>query len=103
MSCHHESRGESVVLKGHTGAVRSVDFSSDSCHLLTGSDDKSIKIWSLPTRKFHSSLVGHSNWVRSAKFSTDNSLAVSGSDDKTVKLWDIETHQNIHPFFDHTE
>jgi WD40 repeat protein len=37
-------RTESVVLKGHVGAVRSVDFSHDSRHLLTGSDDKTVKV-----------------------------------------------------------
>lgn len=38
------ARGESSVLKGHTGAVRSVKFSNDGRNLLTASDDKSIKV-----------------------------------------------------------
>ena len=38
------SRGESTVLKGHTGAVRSVRFSADSRHLITGSNDKLVKV-----------------------------------------------------------
>ena len=33
-----------MTLKGHTGAVRSVDFSQDSRHLLTSSDDKTAKV-----------------------------------------------------------
>jgi centriolar protein POC1 len=37
-------KGESVTLKGHTGAVRSVQFSNDSRHLLTSSDDKTAKV-----------------------------------------------------------
>lgn len=37
-------RGESVTLKGHTGAVRSVNFSQDSRHLVTASDDKTAKV-----------------------------------------------------------
>ena len=31
-------------MKGHAGAVRSVDFSSDSKHLITASDDKTVKV-----------------------------------------------------------
>ena len=38
------SKGESVTMKGHAGAVRSVDFSSDSKHLITASDDKTVKV-----------------------------------------------------------
>ena len=37
-------KGESVSLKGHTAAVRSVTFSLDSRHLLTSSDDKTAKV-----------------------------------------------------------
>lgn len=36
--------GESVTLKGHTGAVRSVKFSPDGKSLITGSDDKLAKV-----------------------------------------------------------
>ena len=40
----YDSKGESVTMKGHAGAVRSVDFSSDSKHLITASDDKTVKV-----------------------------------------------------------
>ena len=40
----NDSKGESIALKGHMGAVRSVDFSTDSRHLLTSSDDKTAKV-----------------------------------------------------------
>jgi centriolar protein POC1 len=40
-------KGESISLKGHTGAVRSVDFSRDSRYLLTSSDDKTAKVISI--------------------------------------------------------
>jgi WD40 repeat protein len=40
----YDSKGESVTMKGHAGAVRSVDFSSDSRHLITASDDKTVKV-----------------------------------------------------------
>ena len=131
--CVISSRGESTVLKGHTGAVRSVRFSADSRHLITGSNDKLVKvqnnlvasvfidvyyvecgevwlifwnvfqIWQLPSRKFQCSLVGHSNWVRTAELNHNATVAASGGDDKTVKLWDVGTHQCLHTFYDHTE
>ena len=32
------------MIKGHTGGVRRVAFSQDSCSLLSASDDKTIKV-----------------------------------------------------------
>ena len=90
-------------MKGHTAPVRSVSFSNDGKHLITASDDKTAKIWSLPSRKFDCSLVGHSNWVRSAKFSKDATYAVTGGDDKLVKLWDTATHRSLHTFHEHND
>ena len=36
-----------MTMKGHTGAVRSVNFSNDSQHLITASDDKTAKVFTI--------------------------------------------------------
>jgi len=102
--------GDSVVLRGHSAPVRCVDFSrvphrckmnENKSLLLTCSDDKSVKVWTLPHKKFRCSLIGHANWVRSCKFSSDTeSLAASGSDDKTIKIWDIERGCELNTYSD---
>ncbi|KAL7470504.1 hypothetical protein ACHAXS_010741 [Conticribra weissflogii] len=128
----HFTKGESLVLRGHAGNVRCVDFgpsvSSASLSstensttsttdparsiipsealLLTCSDDKTIKLWSLPKTNFQSSFVGHTNWVRVAKFAKIcdshtggnnilTSLAASGGDDYTVRIWNCESGGNV--------
>ena len=70
-----------------------MSFSQDCKKVITASDDKTVKIWTLPSKKFLCSLNGHANWVRSAKFSPDSRLAVSGGDDKTVRIWDVDRHE----------
>ena len=95
-------KGNYTVIKGHSAPIRSVDFSSDSKYLLTGSNDKIIKIFNLSdNNRFHSSYVGHNNWVRCVRFSPDNRLIGSCSDDHTVRLWDIAKRNMIHTFIDH--
>ena len=95
-------KGQYNIIKGHSAPIRSVDFSSDSKYLLTGSNDKIIKIFNLSdNNRFHSSYVGHNNWVRCARFSPDNRLIGSCADDNTVRLWDIAKRNMIHTFIDH--
>ncbi|KAG0615652.1 hypothetical protein M758_5G058100 [Ceratodon purpureus] len=91
---------KSSVIKAHGGAVRTVAFSCDGRCLLTGSDDKTIKVWLVQGQKFLATLTGHINWVRSAEFHPDGGTIVSGSDDRTVRLWDFERHECLQQFSD---
>ena len=36
-------------LKGHTGSVDSVAFSSDGAWIVSGSEDKSVRVWDVST------------------------------------------------------
>ena len=40
-------------LKAHTGDVRHVTFSPDGQNLLTSSEDKSVKLWTINKHRFH--------------------------------------------------
>lgn len=90
-------------MRPHTSSVRSVDFSMDSRYLLTCSDDKTIKLFTVQNRKFVRSFHGHANWVRTAVFSPDGTAIASGSDDKTIRIWDTATGICTNVLYDHTE
>ncbi len=66
--------------------MRSVSFSADGRTLATASDDKTVKLWSLPAQRFVATLAGHSNWVRTAQISPDGRLVVSAGDDRCIKV-----------------
>ncbi len=61
----------------------------DSQKIITGSRDKTIKIWSLRTGKLQATLKGHMGSVLCLKFDTKNGFMVSGSSDCTVLVWDL--------------
>ena len=83
--------GEIVqTLTGHTELVRSVALSEDGKRLVSGGDDKTVKVWNLATGK-SKDLKGHKGWVKSVAFSPDGKVVASGSFDSTVKIWNAET------------
>ena len=95
-------KGKNQIIKAHPSPIRSVDFSSTGEFLMTGSNDKTIKIFELyPKIKFRSSYKGHSNWVRCARFSPDNRLIGSCGDDNSVIIFDVEQKSVKYRFLDH--
>ena len=64
-------------LAGHTSVVLSVAFSPDGQHIVSGSADKLVKVWSVSGGKEVASLAGHANYVCSVAFSPDGQHIVS--------------------------
>jgi WD40 repeat protein len=93
-----------TVLRGHTDCVRSVSFSLDGTRIVSGSEDKTVRLWDAGTgQPVSGPLRGHTNIVTSVSFSPDSTRIVSGSNDKTVRLWDAGTGQPVgEPLRGHT-
>jgi WD40 repeat protein len=84
-------------LKGHDYWVMSVAFSPDGKHIVSGSDDKTVRVWDAQTgQSVMDPLKGHDDSVTSVAFSPDGRYIVSGSDDKIVRVWDTHTGQRCH-------
>lgn len=62
--------------------------------LLSGSRDKTIKMWDVGTGLCLFTLVGHDNWVRGLVFHPGGKFILSASDDKTIRTWDIKNKRN---------
>ena len=75
------------TLTGHTAVVSSVAISADGQTLVSGSFDKTIKVWNLSTGQEVRTLTGHIAYVYSVAISADGQTLASGSDDKTIKVW----------------
>ncbi|WP_158880378.1 WD40 repeat domain-containing protein [Amycolatopsis anabasis] len=74
-------------LAAATGSVFSVMFSPDGRSLAAGSDDGTVRLWSLPSAL----LLGHSAAVTSARFSPDGRALVTAARDDRVRLWNVTT------------
>lgn len=90
------------TLTGHLEGVWAVALSKDGKTLVSGSADKTIKIWNLDTGQLIRTLSGHSDSVRSIALSSDRQILASGSGDNTIKLWNAQTGEQIKTITGHT-
>ena len=82
--------GSVHTLEGHTAAVRGVAVSADGLRAVSASDDKTLVVWNLETRRVTRTMEGHSAAIWGVALSADGRRAISASDDKTLKVWDVK-------------
>ena len=71
--------------------VWSVGFDPSGKKLVSGSSDKTVRVWDATTGEpIGSPLTGHTDWVRQVEF-IDADTVVSSSDDGTTRAWNVAT------------
>ncbi|KAK3681387.1 WD40-repeat-containing domain protein [Podospora appendiculata] len=63
---------------------------TDLTVLMSASDDKTVRLWDLPSNNPSRMFTGHSDYVRCGAFMPggNSNILVSGSYDETVRIWD---------------
>jgi len=79
-----------TVLSGHTGMVQTLTFAPDGKSLISGSNDKTVKLWDMQTGGIVKTFSGHTSAVLSVSLSPSSTIA-SGSEDMSIHLWDSQT------------
>ncbi|XP_035760128.1 pre-mRNA-splicing factor prp46-like [Neolamprologus brichardi] len=89
------------VISGHLGWVRSIAVEPGNQWFVTGSADRTIKIWDLASGKLKLSLTGHISTVRGVAVSSRSPYLFSCGEDKQVKCWDLEYNKVIRHYHGH--
>jgi WD40 repeat protein len=86
--------------KRHDGVVYGVALAPDGETGLSGSADRTMRLWNLTTGREVRRFV-HPDEVNSVAFSPDGRFALSGCDDGKVRLWEIGTGRLLKLFQGH--
>ena len=78
-------------------------MSRDGRSVLSGGEDKTMRLWDFASRAEKRCLRGHADSVRTVAFVPDGRRAVSGSHDGTVRLWDLETGNELRRYKGNTD
>ena len=82
------------TLEGHSDDVNSVSFSPDGSKIVSGSADRTVKLWDVTSGECLQTLEGHSRPVTSVSFSPNGSKIASGSSNN-IKIWEDSRRKEI--------
>jgi len=89
------------TLIGHEGPVTAVAFSADGQKVISGSADKTARVWNLGEGKEIAKFGGHGNTVTAVALASDGNTAVSGSADNSLKSWTVADSKEAKNFAGH--
>jgi WD40 repeat protein len=72
---------------GHERTVNAVAVFPDRRRMVTGSDDRTLRLWDLETGVVLKKMEGHSNRVRALAVSRDGQIIASGDDGGEIITW----------------
>ena len=82
---------QEVARLGHSAAANAVLIHGDNTYVVSGSGDRTIKIWETSSWTCVRTILGHTKGIASLAFSLDYTCLVSGSSDETIRIWDLGT------------
>ncbi|KAK0533092.1 hypothetical protein OC834_002367 [Tilletia horrida] len=100
--CRYTTR----VLSGHEDGIMCLGYNDHLSHpqfpvLITGSYDRTARVWNLETGEQLHVLRGHTRVVRCLQF--DDCKLITGSMDRTLKIWNWRTGELMRTLEGHTE
>jgi WD40 repeat protein len=90
------------TLTGHHSSITAIAFSPDGGMIVSGSADRTVKIWNPNSRLSQATLSGHSSLIDAVAISSNGKILVSGSWDYTIKIWDLETQELLDTLCQHS-
>lgn len=89
---------QKAIFEGHSGGITCVQ--ADLSAVISGSVDRTMKLWDIGTGKCVSTMHGHKSYVKTLQFFA-YALASGGGCESEIKLWDIRSAKCVRRLFGH--
>ncbi|XP_062211002.1 uncharacterized protein LOC133912341 [Phragmites australis] len=89
-------------LRGHQNAVYCATFDRTGRYVITGSDDRLVKIWAIETAFCLASCRGHEGDITDLAVSSNNAVVASSSNDFIIRVWRMPDGMPISVLKGHT-
>lgn len=96
-----ENLNDFQILKGHTSDVNAVDISSNNELILSGSNDRTVRVWKMNRNgifkenttdpPFISPITEHSYGINVVRFSPFSTMVATAATDGKINLWTTQT------------
>jgi WD40 repeat protein len=91
------------TLTAHEDFVNAVALTPDGEYVISGSHDKTLKVWELASGRPVRTLSGHEGEVLAVAVTPDGRYVVSGLRNGTLKVWDLASGRVVHTMADYKE
>ena len=81
--------------QGHAEGVSAVAISADNKWVVTGSLDRTVRLWDLETGKEVRKFAGHDSAITGVAITPDNKRLISSSGDGTIRVWETDTGKEL--------
>jgi WD40 repeat protein len=82
-----------TILRGHSQPVWSLAVSPLGDRLISGSEDKTLRLWELETGQCLAQFKGHTSRIWGVAWTPDGNEVISASGDRTLRIWSIDNRE----------
>mmetsp|Transcript_5288 Transcript_5288/g.16161 ORF Transcript_5288/g.16161 Transcript_5288/m.16161 type:complete len:846 (-) Transcript_5288:17-2554(-) len=93
---------KSTISSAHGDAISSIIFSPSGLSIVTGSQDRTVRVWSKEGGSQNKTYCGATGGIRSADVSVDGKLVVASGHDHRVLVWDAKSEKLLTTMTGHT-
>ncbi|MGK7918660.1 MAG: protein kinase [Trichodesmium sp.] len=90
------------IIRDNTAPVNTLAIDPQGLILVSGSDDKTIRLWNIKTGQLLHKFLGHTAEVYGIAISSDSRRIISGGDDRTILVWNLHKKTIADRFYSHS-